>query len=108
MIGPLPKGRGVATHVVVAVDYFTKWIEVETLSMIIEKKTTKFVWRKIVCPYRIPYALIEDNGRQFDNHIFREFCQNLKIKLKFYSLAHPQSNGQVEVTNKVMKKLLKT
>ena len=108
MIGPLPKGREAATHVVVAVDYFTKWIEVETLSRIIEKKITDFMWRNIVCRYGIPYALIEDNGRQFDNHNFREFCQNLGIKLKFCSLAHPQSNGQVEAANKVIKKLLKT
>ncbi|KAH9779432.1 protein SRG1 [Citrus sinensis] len=108
LIGPLPKGRGAATHAVVAVDYFTKWIEVETLSRIIENKITDFMWRNIVCRYGIPYALIEDNGRQFDNHNFREFCQNLGIKLKFCSLAHPQSNGQVEAANKVIKKLLKT
>ena len=49
LIGPLPKGRGAATHAIVAIDYFTKWIEVETLSRIIEKKTTDFVWRNLVC-----------------------------------------------------------
>lgn len=51
MIELLPKGREAATHVVVAVDYFTKWIEVETLSRIIEKKITDFMWRNIVCRY---------------------------------------------------------
>ena len=74
MIGPLPKGRGAATHAIVAIDYFTKWIEVEALSRIIEKKTTDFVWRNLVCRYGIPYALVTDNGRQFDNHRFRDFC----------------------------------
>ena len=43
LIGPLPKGRGAATHAIVAIDYFTKWIEVEALSRITEKKTTDFV-----------------------------------------------------------------
>lgn len=52
--------------------------------------------------------MIANNGRQFNNHNFREFCQNLGIELKFYSPAYPQSNGQVESTNKVIKKLLKT
>ncbi|KAH9729832.1 Ribonuclease H [Citrus sinensis] len=108
LIGPLPKGRGAATHAIVAIDYFTKWIEVEALSRITEKKTTDFVWRNMVCRYGIPYALVTDNGRQFDNHSFRDFCQNLGIKLKYCSPAHPQSNGQVEAANKTIKRLLKT
>ncbi|KAH9688200.1 Ribonuclease H [Citrus sinensis] len=108
LIGPLPKARGAATHAIVAIDYFTKWVEVEALSRITEKKTTDFVWRNLVCRYGIPYALVTDNGRQFDNHSFREFCQNLGIELKYCSPAHPQSNGQVEAANKTIKRLLKT
>lgn len=61
-----------------------------------------------MCRYRIPHTLITDNGKQFDNNNFREFCENLKIELKFYSLAHPQANGQVEATNKTIKRMLKT
>ncbi|XP_015381713.1 uncharacterized protein LOC107174938 [Citrus sinensis] len=57
---------------------------------------------------KIPYALKTDNGRQFDNHNFRDFCQNLGIELKYCSPAHLQSNGQVEVANKTIKRLLKT
>ena len=101
-------GRGAATHAIIAIDYFTKWIEVEALSRITEKKTTDLVWRNLVCQYGIPYALITDNGRQFDNHSFRDFYQNLEIELKYCLLAHLQSNGQVEVANKTIKRLLKT
>ncbi|KAH9684964.1 Ribonuclease H [Citrus sinensis] len=108
LIGPLPRGRGAATHAIIAIDYFTNWIEVEALSRITEKKTTDFVWRNLVCRYGIPYALVTDNGRQFDNHSFRDFCQNLGIELKYCSPAHPQSNGQVEAANKTIKRLLKT
>ena len=85
LMGPLPKGHGAANHAVVAVDYFTKWVEVEALSKIIEKKMTDFVWRNLVYQYGNSYALIADNGRQFDNHNFRKFCQNLIIELKFCS-----------------------
>lgn len=95
-------------HVVVAVDYFTKWVEVESLSRITEKKTTDFICRNLVCRYGIPYALIIDNYRKFNNHNFREFCQNLRIDLKFCFPAHHQSNGQVKAANKVIKKPLKT
>lgn len=91
-----------------AIHYFTKWVEVEALSQIMEKKTTSFVWKNIICIYGISYAIITDNGRQFDNHNFREFCQNLGVELKFCSLAHPKANGQVEATNEIIKKLLKT
>ena len=79
LIGPLPKGRGAATHAIIAIDYFTKWIEVEAFSRITEKKTTDFVWRNMVCRYGIPYILVTDNGRQFNNYSFRDFCQNLGI-----------------------------
>ena len=79
LIGPLPKGRGAATHAIMAIDYFKKWVEVEALSQITEKKTTGFVWKNIICRYGIPYAIITDNWRQFDNHNFREFCQNLGV-----------------------------
>ena len=80
----------------------------EALNRITKKKTTDFVWRKLVYRYGIPYALIADNGRQFDNYNFRDFCQNLGIELKYCSPAHPQSNGQVEAANKIIKRLLKT
>ena len=97
LIGPLPKGRGAATtHTIVAIDYFTKWIEVKALSRITEKKTTDFVWRNLVCRYGIPYALVTDNGRQFDNHSFRDFCQNLGIELKYCSPAHPLTPNRMD------------
>ena len=108
LIGPLPKGQGAATHAIVAIDYFTTWVEVEALSQITERKKTDFIWKNIICRYRIPYAIITDNRRQFDNHDFREFCQNLGVGLKFCTPAHPQANGQVEAANKVIKKLMKT
>lgn len=37
LIGPFPKGGGVATHVIVVINYFIKWVEVEALSQITEK-----------------------------------------------------------------------
>lgn len=80
----------------------------EALCIITENKTADFLWRNLVCRYGIPYALIADNDRQFNNHNFREFCQNLGMELKFCLPAQPQSNEQVEVANKVINKLLKT
>ena len=49
-----------------------------------------------------------DNGKQFDNAKFRDFCAELGIKNYYSSLTHPQSNGQVEVTIRTLKAALKT
>ncbi|XP_028101177.1 uncharacterized protein LOC114300511 [Camellia sinensis] len=57
---------------------------------------------------RVPQATISDNGKQFDNAKFREFCAGLNIKTCFSSPGHSQANGQVEVTNRSLLKIIKT
>ena len=52
--------------------------------------------------------LVSDNGKQFDNSAFRNFCSELGIKNHYSSPAHPQANGQVEVTNRTLLKIIKT
>ncbi|CAL9019593.1 unnamed protein product [Prunus brigantina] len=108
LIGPMPEGKGQVKYAVVAVDYFTKWAEAEALATITAARIETFVWQNIVCRFGIPNAIVTDNGRQFDNAKFKQFCSNLKIKLCFASPAHPQSNGQVEAVNKIIKRTLKT
>ncbi|CAL8132253.1 unnamed protein product [Prunus armeniaca] len=108
LIGPMPEGKGQVKYAVVAVDYFTKWVEAEALATITAARIETFVWQNIVCRFGIPNTIVTDNGRQFDNAKFKQFCSNLKIKLCFASPAHPQSNGQVEAVNKIIKKTLKT
>ncbi|GJX95396.1 reverse transcriptase domain-containing protein [Tanacetum coccineum] len=57
----------------------------------------------------IPRGLIiSDNKKQFTNNPFREWCEELEIKQKFTSVAHPQANGQTEVTNRTILQGLKT
>ena len=51
---------------------------------------------------------MSDNGKQFDNAKFRDFCVELGIKNYYSSPAHPQSNGQAEVTIRTLKAALKT
>ena len=89
-------------------DYFTKWAETEPLATITEQKIRNFVWRSIICRFGIPRALVSDNGKQFDNLKFRDFCVELGIKNYYLSLTHPQSNGQAEVTITTLKTALKT
>ena len=53
-------------------------------------------------------VLVLDNGKQFDNSTFRDFCLELGIKNHYSSPAHPQAIGQVEVTNWSLLKIIKT
>ncbi|XP_050217725.1 uncharacterized protein LOC126668580 [Mercurialis annua] len=93
--------------ITMAVDHFTKWIEVEAVSTITEARIRDFFWRQIVCRFGIPRALVTDNGKQFNYRAFKEFCNDLHIDLRFTSVVHPQSNGMTEVTNRTILKGLK-
>ena len=67
-----------------------------------------FVWRFIICRFGTLRALVSDNGKHFDNPKFRNFYAELGIKNYYSSPAHPQSNGQAEVTIRTLKATLKT
>ena len=108
ILGPLPIRGGRCKFIIVAVDYFPKWAKAEPLVTITEQKVRNFVWRSIICRFGIPRALVSDNGKQFGNPKFRDFCAELGIKNYYSSLAHPQSNGQAEVTIRTLKEVLKT
>ena len=107
-MGPFPIAMRQLKFLVVGIDYFTKWVEVEALATITKKNVRSFVWRNIVCRYGIPRVLVSDNGKQFDNDSFRDFCSQLGIKNHYSSHAHPQANEQVEVTNRSLLKIIKT
>ncbi|KAK2998164.1 hypothetical protein RJ639_025670 [Escallonia herrerae] len=82
LLGPFPMASGQRRFVIVAIDYFTKWTEAESLATITSAKCEDFFWKNIICRFGVPRALVVDNGKQFDN------------------IAHPQSNGQTENMNR--------
>lgn len=73
-MGPFPIAAWQLKFLIVGIDYFTKLVEAETLATITEKNVRSFVWRHIICRYGIPRVLVSDNGKQFDNNSFRDFC----------------------------------
>ena len=80
IVGPLPRGKGQVKFLLVAIDYFTKWVEAEALSTITEAKIQSFVWKNIICRFGIPQIIISDNGQQFNSQGFKDFCSSLGIK----------------------------
>ena len=108
IMGPFPTALRQLKFLVVGIDYFTKWVEVKALATITEKNIRNFVWRNIICKYGIPRVLVSDNGKQFDNIAFKDFCSELGIKKHYSSPAHLQANGQVKVINRSLLKIIKT
>ena len=107
IMGPFSTAVRQLKFLVVSIDYFTKWVEAEALATISEN-IRSFVWRNIICRYEIPRVLVFDNGKQFNNNALRDFCSELGIKNHYSSHTHPQANGQVEVTNWSLLKIVKT
>ena len=91
----------------VVIDYFTKWVEAEALSTITKAKIQNSIWKNIIYRFEIPQTIVSDNGWQFDNQDFRDFSLGLGIENQFSSPRYPQVNGQTEVTNQKLLKIIK-
>jgi hypothetical protein len=89
-------------YVVVAVEYFSKWIEAKPLATITSVIVQKFFWQNIVCRFGVSKAITVDNGTQFDAKTFKDFCNQIGTKIHFASVRHPESNELVERANGIM------
>ncbi|GJS99663.1 reverse transcriptase domain-containing protein [Tanacetum coccineum] len=59
--GPFPEGLGKVKFLIVAMDYFTKWIEAKAVATITGSQVKKFVWDNIVCRFGLPGEIVSDN-----------------------------------------------
>jgi hypothetical protein len=104
LLGPLPPAQGNLKYVVVAVEYFSKWIEAKPLATITSVTVQKIFWQNIVCHFGVPKAITLDNGTQFDAETFKDFCDQIGMKIHFASVRNPESNGLVERANGIIMK----
>jgi hypothetical protein len=102
LLGPLPPAQGNLKYVVVVVEYFSKWIEAKPLATITSVTVQKFFWQNIVCRFGVPKAITVDNRTQFDAEAFKEFCEQIGMKIHFASVRHLESNGLVERANGII------
>jgi hypothetical protein len=98
MVGPLKRAPSGFTHLLVAVDKFTKWIEAKPIAKCDGKTARKFM-ADIVVRFGVPHSIITDNGSNLSLGALRQYCDENGIRLDLASVAHPQSNGQVERSN---------
>nr|AAT77321.1 putative polyprotein [Oryza sativa Japonica Group]AAV31327.1 putative polyprotein [Oryza sativa Japonica Group] len=98
MVGPFKKVVGGYTHLFVAVDKFSKWIEAKPVITITADKARDF-FINIVHRFGVSNRIITDNGTQFTGRVFKDFYEDFGIKICYASVAHPMNNGQVERAN---------
>ncbi|XP_073294631.1 uncharacterized protein [Primulina huaijiensis] len=68
IVGPFLVARAQKKFLLVAVDYFSKWVEAQPLTKITEDEVLKFLWKNIVCRFGLPRKLKSDNGRQIQGY----------------------------------------
>nr|GEU84462.1 reverse transcriptase domain-containing protein [Tanacetum cinerariifolium] len=75
--GPFPEGPGKVKFLIIAIDYFTKWIEAKPVATITSNQIKKFMWDNIVCRFGLPGEIILDNGKQLWDNPFKDWCEKL-------------------------------
>jgi hypothetical protein len=93
-------------HILVAVDKFTKWIEVRPVTKVTLEEVVKFI-KDITHRFGVPNRIITDLGKAFTGSIFWDFCQENTIDIYYSSVAHPRCNSQVERANGMVLQALK-
>jgi hypothetical protein len=106
MIGHLPTAPGGFNKVLVAIDKFTKWIEVNPVTCPRTDRVLDFL-DELVHLYGLPHRIIKNLGSNFSNDQFWEYCKNKWINVRYVSVANPRANGQVERANGMVLDALK-
>ncbi|GKA15409.1 reverse transcriptase domain-containing protein [Tanacetum coccineum] len=101
IVGPFSKGPRKVKFLIVAMDYFKKWIKVKAVATITGKQVKKFMWDNIVCRFGLPGR---NRLRYNANHSMitcsRIGMTKLSITQRFALVKHPQSNGLVKRANR--------
>ncbi|XP_019200265.1 PREDICTED: uncharacterized protein LOC109193869 [Ipomoea nil] len=107
ILGPFSQLSGRRRFVIVAIDYFSKWIEAEPLATITSQQCARFLWRNVISRFGVPIHLISDNGRQFVGQYFQNFLATIGTTSIRSLVVYPQGNGQVENANRTILEGLK-
>nr|GEV46272.1 hypothetical protein [Tanacetum cinerariifolium] len=84
VLGPLPEAPRKVRFIIVAVDYFTKWIEAKMLAKTTENEVNKFTWDNIVCRYGLQKTVVTDNETNFIHDPFKSWSLMKGIKTRLW------------------------
>jgi hypothetical protein len=104
-MGPFPSSYGFL-YILVAVDYVSKWVEAQATRTNDAAVVTKFLKEHILTRFGTPRFIISDGGSHFINKSFTALMTKYGVKHKVATPYHPQTSGQVEVSNREIKSIL--
>ncbi|XP_020987647.1 uncharacterized protein LOC110275750 [Arachis duranensis] len=104
-MGPFPPLHS-NNHILVAVDYVSKWVEAVALPTNDAKVVISFLKRYIFSQFGVLRTLISDGGSHFCNRQLDSLLQRYGVRHKVATPYHPQTSGQVEVFNRELKRIL--
>jgi len=104
-MGPFIKSDG-KQFILVAVDYFTRWVEAEACVQADGKTVEKFVKKNIFSRFGCPRAIVSDGGKHFNNTLLNNVLKKYGVKHRVTMPYHPQANGLVELANREIKGIL--
>ena len=104
-MGPFPSSNGY-THILVGVDYVTKWVEAIPTSSVDHNTSIKMLKEVIFPRFGVPRYLMTDGGSHFIHGSFRKMLAKYDVNHRIASPYHPQSSGQVELSNREIKLIL--
>nr|GEY34360.1 reverse transcriptase domain-containing protein [Tanacetum cinerariifolium] len=104
-MGPFPKSYKFEYNLV-AIDYVSKWAEARALPTSDARVVVTFL-KRLFCRFGMPRALISDSGTHFWNKIMERTMKRYGINHRFSTSYHPLTSGQVENTNRALKRILK-
>ncbi|GJX98034.1 reverse transcriptase domain-containing protein [Tanacetum coccineum] len=103
-MGPFPSSRG-NKYILVAVDYLSKWVEAKALPTNDARVVCKFL-KSLFARFGAPRAIISDRGTHFCNDQFAKVMLKYGVTHRLSTAYHPQTSGQVEVSNRGLKRIL--
>ncbi|GJS91001.1 reverse transcriptase domain-containing protein [Tanacetum coccineum] len=103
-MGPFPSSRG-NKYILVAVDYLSKWVEAKALPTNDARVVCKFL-KSLFARFGAPRAIISDRGTHFCNDQFAKVMLKYGVTHRLSTTYHPQTSGQVEVSNRGLKRIL--
>ncbi|KAK1681537.1 hypothetical protein QYE76_042385 [Lolium multiflorum] len=104
-MGPFPSSEG-NTHILVAVDYVTKWVEAIPTKSADGETSLKMLLDIIFPRFGVPRYIMTDGGSHFIHGGFRKTLAKYGINHRIASAYHPQTSGQVELSNREIKSIL--
>ncbi|GJX37480.1 reverse transcriptase domain-containing protein [Tanacetum coccineum] len=103
-MGPFPNSKG-NKYILVAVDYVSKWVKAQALYINDARVVIRFL-RRLFTRFRVPKALISDQEMHFCNSQLEKALQKYGVTHKLSTVYHPQTNGQIEMTIRAIKRIL--